>query len=211
MQLMAVAVPSIEQLKKEGEAGRRKITQYTRYGTVALALFQGLGIAIALESQAGLVLDPGPMFRFVTVLTLLTGTMFLMWVGEQITERGLGNGISIIIFAGIVAGLPRAAQDSGELRQTSGRQQDLWRSEFAFAFEIEYVWRNPADLCLVDNSLSRHRRRVVRLWRGHDVVEGYRRDPVSGAAYLCHPLRSCNHLLLFLLHGPGVQFQGDRR
>jgi hypothetical protein len=84
-------VPSIEQLKKEGEAGRRKITQYTRYGTVALALFQGLGIAIALESQAGLVLDPGPMFRFVTVLTLLTGTMFLMWLGEQITERGLGQ------------------------------------------------------------------------------------------------------------------------
>jgi preprotein translocase subunit SecY len=102
-------------LKKEGEAGRRKITQYTRYGTVALALFQGLGIAIALESQAGLVLDPGPMFRFVTVLTLLTGTMFLMWVGEQITERGLGNGISIIIFAGIVAG---PAERSGRFVRT---------------------------------------------------------------------------------------------
>ena len=106
MQLMTVAVPSFEALKKEGEAGRRKITQYTRYGTVGLALFQGLGMAIALESQAGLVLDPGLMFRFVTVLTLLTGTMFLMWLGEQVTERGLGNGISIIIFAGIVAGLP---------------------------------------------------------------------------------------------------------
>jgi preprotein translocase subunit SecY len=108
MQLMTVAVPSFEALKKEGEAGRRKITQYTRYGTVGLALFQGLGMAIALESQAGLVLDPGLMFRFVTVLTLLTGTMFLMWLGEQVTERGLGNGISIIIFAGIVAGLPSA-------------------------------------------------------------------------------------------------------
>jgi preprotein translocase subunit SecY len=118
MQLMAVAVPSIEALKKEGEAGRRKITQYTRYGTVALALFQGLGIAIALESQAGLVLDPGPMFRFVTVLTLLTGTMFLMWLGEQITERGLGNGISIIIFAGIVAGLPSALGGLFELVRT---------------------------------------------------------------------------------------------
>ena len=108
MQLMTIAVPSIEALKKEGEAGRRKITQYTRYGTVALALFQGLGIAIALESQVGLVLDPGVLFRFVTVLTLLTGTMFLMWLGEQITERGLGNGISLLIFAGIAAGLPNA-------------------------------------------------------------------------------------------------------
>jgi preprotein translocase subunit SecY len=118
MQLMTIAVPSIEALKKEGEAGRRKITQYTRYGTVGLALFQGLGMAIALESQQGLVLDPGLMFRFVTVLTLLTGTMFLMWLGEQITERGLGNGISIIIFAGIVAGLPNALGGLFELVRT---------------------------------------------------------------------------------------------
>lgn len=118
MQLMGIAVPSIEALKKEGEAGRRKITQYTRYGTVALALFQGMGIAVALESQAGLVLDPGLGFRFVTVLTLLTGTMFLMWLGEQITERGLGNGISIIIFAGIVAGLPSALGGLFELVRT---------------------------------------------------------------------------------------------
>jgi len=118
MQLMTVAVPSFEALKKEGEAGRRKITQYTRYGTVGLALFQGLGMAIALESQAGLVLAPGLMFRFVTVLTLLTGTMFLMWLGEQVTERGLGNGISIIIFAGIVAGLPNALAGLFELVRT---------------------------------------------------------------------------------------------
>jgi preprotein translocase subunit SecY len=108
MQLMSVASPQLEALKKEGEAGRRKITQYTRYGTVVLALFQGIGIAIALESQAGLVLNPGFLFRLTTVSTLLTGTMFLMWLGEQITERGLGNGISIIIFAGIAAGLPNA-------------------------------------------------------------------------------------------------------
>ncbi len=108
MQLMTIAVPSLESLKKEGEAGRRKITQYTRYGTVALALFQALGIAIALESQAGLVLEPGVIFRVTTVATLVTGTLFLMWLGEQITERGLGNGISIIIFAGIAAGLPSA-------------------------------------------------------------------------------------------------------
>ncbi len=118
MQLMTIAVPSLEQLKKEGEAGRRKITQYTRYGTVGLALFQAFGIAIALESQAGLVLDPGFMFRLTTVMTLVTGTMFLMWLGEQITERGLGNGISIIIFAGIAAGLPNALGGLFELVRT---------------------------------------------------------------------------------------------
>lgn len=118
MQLLTVASPQLEALKKEGEGGRRKITQYTRYGTLALALFQGLGIAVALESQQGLVLDPGLMFRFVTVSTLVTGTMFLMWLGEQITERGLGNGISIIIFAGIAAGLPNSLGGLFELVRT---------------------------------------------------------------------------------------------
>jgi len=118
MQLMAVASPQLEALKKEGEAGRRKITQYTRYGTVFLALFQGIGIAIALESQPGLVGEPGFMFRLVTAATLLTGTMFLMWLGEQVTERGLGNGISIIIFAGIAAGLPNAVGGLFELVRT---------------------------------------------------------------------------------------------
>lgn len=118
MQLMSVASPQLEALKKEGEAGRRKITQYTRYGTVVLALFQGLGIAVALEAQPGLVGDPGFLFRLTTVSTLLTGTMFLMWLGEQITERGLGNGISIIIFAGIAAGLPSAIGGLLELVRT---------------------------------------------------------------------------------------------
>ena len=118
MQLMTVASPTLEALKKEGEAGRRKITQYTRYGTVFLALFQGIGIAIALESQPGLVIDPGLMFRLTAVTTLLTGTMFLMWLGEQITERGLGNGISILIFAGIAAGLPNAIGGLLELVRT---------------------------------------------------------------------------------------------
>jgi preprotein translocase subunit SecY len=108
MQLLSIVSPQMEALKKEGESGRRKITQYTRYATVGLALFQAFGISVALEAQPGLVLDPGMAFRFVTVVTLLTGTMFLMWLGEQITERGLGNGISIIIFAGIAAGLPSA-------------------------------------------------------------------------------------------------------
>jgi preprotein translocase subunit SecY len=118
MQLMTVVVPTLEALKKEGEAGRRKITQYTRYGTVVLATFQAVGISVALEGQAGLVLDPGLMFRFNTVITLVTGTMFLMWLGEQITERGLGNGISIIIFAGIAAGLPQAVGGTLELART---------------------------------------------------------------------------------------------
>jgi preprotein translocase subunit SecY len=118
MQLMTAVSPQLEQLRKEGEAGRRKITQYTRYGTLLLALFQGTGISIALESQAGLVLDPGLMFRLTTVTTLVTGTMFLMWLGEQITERGLGNGISIIIFAGIAAGLPQAIAGTLELVRT---------------------------------------------------------------------------------------------
>ncbi|MPZ44421.1 MAG: preprotein translocase subunit SecY [Betaproteobacteria bacterium] len=118
MQLMTVAVPTLEQLKKEGEAGRRKITQYTRYGTLGLALFQALGIAIALESQQGLVIEPGLMFRLSAVVTLVTGTMFLMWLGEQITERGVGNGISLIIFAGIAAGLPSAIAGTLELSRT---------------------------------------------------------------------------------------------
>jgi preprotein translocase subunit SecY len=108
MQLMSVVYPPFEALKKEGESGRRKITQYTRYATVALAFVQALGISIALEHQPGLVLDPGLLFRVTTVVTLVTGTMFLMWLGEQITERGLGNGISMIIFSGIAAGLPNA-------------------------------------------------------------------------------------------------------
>ena len=108
MQLMTYVVPTLEALKKEGEAGRRKITQYTRYGTLFLAIFQSLGIAMALEGSQGLVLSPGFGFRMTAVVSLVAGTMFLMWLGEQITERGLVNGISILIFAGIVAGLPSA-------------------------------------------------------------------------------------------------------
>jgi preprotein translocase subunit SecY len=107
MQLMSAIVPSLEELKKEGEAGRRKINQYTRYGTVLLATFQSVGAAIALQGQ-GIAVTPGPSFVFSAAVTLVTGTMFLMWLGEQVTERGIGNGISLIIFAGIVAGLPSA-------------------------------------------------------------------------------------------------------
>ena len=118
MQLLTYVLPTFEQLKKEGEGGRRKITQYTRYGTLGLALFQSLGIALALESSAGLVISPGFGFRLTSVVTLTAGTMFLMWLGEQITERGLGNGISILIFGGIAAGLPNAIGGLLELVRT---------------------------------------------------------------------------------------------
>ena len=122
MQLMSVVVPTLEQLKKEGASGRRKITQYTRYLTVALATFQSIGVSIALQSQTAggitVVVNPGMGFVFTAVVTLVTGTLFLMWLGEQITERGIGNGISMIIFAGIVAGLPAAFGGTLELART---------------------------------------------------------------------------------------------
>jgi preprotein translocase subunit SecY len=118
MQLCTVIVPSLEALKKEGQSGQRKITQYTRYATLGLSFFQAFAISAALEAQAGLVVDPGLSFRVVSAITLVTGTMFLMWLGEQITERGLGNGISLIIFAGIAAGLPRAIGQTLEQGRT---------------------------------------------------------------------------------------------
>jgi preprotein translocase subunit SecY len=133
MQLLTVVSPQMEQLKKEGESGRRQITKYTRYGTVFLAMFQALGISIALEAQPNLVLDPGLMFRLTTVVTLLSGTMFLMWLGEQITERGIGNGISIIIFSGIVAGLPRAVGGTLEMAHTGAFSIPLVFFLFAIA------------------------------------------------------------------------------
>ncbi len=118
MQLMTAIIPSLEVLKKDGEAGRKTINQYTRYLTVLLATVQGYGIAVGLESAQGVVIDPGPFFRFVTVITLVGGTLFLMWLGEQITARGVGNGISLIIFAGIVANLPVALAGTFELGRT---------------------------------------------------------------------------------------------
>ena len=136
MQLLTVVSPQLEQLKKEGESGRRKITKYTRYGTLFLALFQAFGIAIALEGQAGLVLEPGIMFRLTTIVTLVSGTMFLMWLGEQITERGIGNGISIIIFAGIVAGLPHAIGGTLELARTGAFSIPLVLFLFAAALLV---------------------------------------------------------------------------
>ena len=121
MQLMTTVSPHLAQLKKEGEQGRKQINQYTRYGTVILAALQGYGIAVGLEGAGGVVIDPGIFFRMTTVITLVGGTIFLMWLGEQITARGVGNGISLIIFSGIVAELPRALAGTLEL----GRQGAL--------------------------------------------------------------------------------------
>ncbi len=118
IQLMTTVSPHLEQLKKEGEQGRKKINQYTRYGTVILAALQAYGIAVGLEGQGNVVLDPGLFFRASTVITLTGGTVFLMWLGEQITARGIGNGISLIIFAGIVASLPSALGGLFELGRT---------------------------------------------------------------------------------------------
>ncbi|MBN8486576.1 MAG: preprotein translocase subunit SecY [Burkholderiales bacterium] len=139
MQLMTYVVPSLEALKKEGESGRRKITQYTRYGTLGLAIFQSLGIALALEGSAGLVLNPGFGFRMTAVVSLVAGTMFLMWLGEQITERGLGNGISILIFSGIAAGLPSAIGGLFELVRTGAMSIIVAMFVLALVVGVTYV------------------------------------------------------------------------
>jgi len=141
-QLLTVVIPYLEKLSKEGEAGRKKITQYTRYGTVVLSIIQGFGIAISLERMTGpggegMVLNPGFAFRFMTILTLTAGTAFIMWLGEQITERGLGNGISLIIFAGIVAGIPKAFGNTLRLYST-GEMSPLFII-FIFAMMIVVV------------------------------------------------------------------------
>jgi preprotein translocase subunit SecY len=140
MQLMTAVVPKLEQLKKEGEAGRRKITQYTRYGTVVLASFQAIGISIALQGQtaggSALVTHAGFGFVFTATVSLVTGTMFLMWLGEQITERGIGNGISLIIFAGIVAGLPSALGGTLELARTGEMNSLAVLALFAMALAV---------------------------------------------------------------------------
>jgi preprotein translocase subunit SecY len=149
MQLMSVVSPTLEALKKEGESGRRKITQYTRYGTAGLALFQGMAIAVGLEAQQGLVIDPGLGFRLTTMLTLATGTMFLMWLGEQITERGVGNGISLIIFAGIAAGLPSAVGGTLDLVRTGAFS--ILTALFIFALVIGVT----AIVCFVERGQRR--------------------------------------------------------
>ena len=135
MQLMTVVVPTLKEIKKEGERGRRIIMQYTRYGTLVLATFQSIGVAVALQSQ-GVSYVTGPGFIFTVAISLVTGSMFLMWIGEQINEKGIGNGISIIIFAGIVAGLPAAAGGTLELASTGELSAPLVMLLFALAIAV---------------------------------------------------------------------------
>ena len=169
MQLMSHAIPQLQQLRKEGEAGRRKITQYTRYFTVVLALFQSFGVAAALQSQsagAGLsvVMTPGPSFMFAAIVTLTAGTVFLMWLGEQVTERGIGNGISIIIFAGIVAGLPAAIGNTLELVRTGqlGPLLVLFLIILAFAVTAFVVFVERGQRRITVNSAQRQGRKAYQ-------------------------------------------------
>jgi preprotein translocase subunit SecY len=140
LQLMAGVIPKLEQIKKEGESGRKKINQYTRYATVFLASFQAVGIALALQSQTAggmpVVVNPGFQFVFVSASSLVCGTVFLMWLGEQVTERGIGNGISIIIFSGIVAGLPTAIGGTLELARTGEMSAFSILALFAIAIAV---------------------------------------------------------------------------
>ncbi|MCH8238714.1 MAG: preprotein translocase subunit SecY [Proteobacteria bacterium] len=136
IQLLTTVSPHLEQLKKEGEQGRKQINQYTRYGTVVLATLQGYGIAVGLEGAGNVVTDPGLFFRLTTVITLVGGTVFLMWLGEQITARGIGNGISLIIFSGIVAELPSAIAGTFELGRQGALSTPLILGIFVMAIAV---------------------------------------------------------------------------
>jgi preprotein translocase subunit SecY len=181
LQLLTVVIPHLERLSKEGEAGRRKITQYTRYGTVFLSVVQGLFISMGIEKieapgGGSVVFHPGWSFRVMTVLTLTCGTVFIMWLGEQISERGIGNGISLIIFAGIVASFPSAAATTVEFVREGEmgilvlvgllalmiRPPHVRRPELAPAAEGQHLGRHPADLRLVAAGLPGHHHSVHR-------------------------------------------------
>ena len=215
MQLLTVVYAPLEAIKKEGEAGRRKITQYTRYGTVALALFQGVGISIALESQPGLVIDAGMAFRLTTVITLVCGTMFLMWLGEQITERGVGNGISLIIFAGIVAGLPSAIGGTLELARTGAMSIPVVLGivilVVGVTFLVVFVERGQRKI------LVNYAKRQVgnKLYGGQSSHLPLKLNmsgvipPIFASSIIYDSVCSRDHLLLFFLYGPCVQFQGN--
>ncbi|MDH5377341.1 MAG: preprotein translocase subunit SecY, partial [Gammaproteobacteria bacterium] len=170
IQLLSAVWPKLEQLKKEGESGRRKLTQYTRQLTLALAAFQSMGVAYALQSQSignvTVVINPGPVFLATAVLTLVTGTMFLMWLGEQVTERGIGNGISIIIFSGIVAGLPAAIQGTFEL----GRTGEL--STFVILFLIALIVIVTAVVVFVERGQRRITVNYARRQQGNKIYAG---------------------------------------
>jgi preprotein translocase subunit SecY len=165
MQMMAVVVPSLAQLKKEGESGRRKITQYTRYGTVGLATFQSIGAAIAFQNQ-GVVITPGPQFVFTAAVTLVTGTIFLMWLGEQVTERGIGNGISMIILSSIIAGLPAAIGGTLELVRTGEMAAPL--AIFLFVLILAVT----AFVCFVERGQRRIAVHYAKRQQGRKMYAG---------------------------------------
>jgi preprotein translocase subunit SecY len=165
MQMMAVVVPSLAQLKKEGESGRRKITQYTRYGTVGLATFQSIGAAIAFQNQ-GVVIAPGPQFVFTAAVTLVTGTIFLMWLGEQVTERGIGNGISMIILSSIIAGLPAAIGGTLELVRTGEMAAPL--AIFLFVLILAVT----AFVCFVERGQRRIAVHYAKRQQGRKMYAG---------------------------------------
>jgi preprotein translocase subunit SecY len=165
MQMMAVVVPSLAQLKKEGESGRRKITQYTRYGTVGLATFQSIGAAVAFQNQ-GVVIAPGPQFVFTAAVTLVTGTIFLMWLGEQVTERGIGNGISMIILASIIAGLPSAIGGTLELVRTGEMAAPL--AIFLFVLILAVT----AFVCFVERGQRRIAVHYAKRQQGRKMYAG---------------------------------------
>ena len=197
MQILTTVVPSLEALKKEGEAGRKKINQYTRYGTVILAAFQAYGIAVGLESQTAavgpVVIDPGLFFRFVTIVTLVGGTLFLMWLGEQITARGVGNGISLIIFAGIVARLPSALIQTLELGRTGALS-----ALFIIALAVGVVRRGCRGL-----RRAAQRRIVVQYPKRQVGNKMYRRRGLAPAAQDQHLGRDPADLRLLAAALPG--------
>jgi len=194
--------PLLEQLKKEGEAGRRKITQYTRYGTLGLALFQSMGIALALESSAGLVNVPGFGFRMTAMISLTAGTMFLMWLGEQITERGLGNGISILIFAGIAAGLPSSIGGLLELVRTGAMSILVALVIVVVVAGVTYfvVFVERGQRKILVNYARRHSRQQG-VWRSVITPAFEAQHGRCDSAHLCfvHYFVACHHCELVQL------------
>jgi len=211
LQLLTVVWPYLEKLSKEGELGRRKITTYTRYLTVVLSAVQSAGIAVALQRQGQFVVNPGLGFTLMTMLTLTTGTAFIMWLGEQITERGIGNGMSLIIFAGIVVGLPRGIADIYEKVNTNEwsvlhycpvREACRWtprarRPIDAPSAAREYGWRHPGDLRFIDSDVPTDVRPGCT---GQPLPASHYRRVALGRAAVQPALCDRHHFLLLLLY-----------
>jgi preprotein translocase subunit SecY len=210
VQLMSAAIPSLESLKKEGESGRKKMNQYTRYLTVVIAIFQSYGIAVGLESMRGAtgpaVIDPGMFFRLSTVVTLVGGTMFLMWIGEQITARGVGNGTSLIIFAGIVANLHGTGAETcrGAVPEAAGRHPYVRRRFDPHAAEGEYLGRYPADFRQFDPAHPSDDRGLFERRQSIDLAGLDRECPGAWPAALHGVVCRDDHLFLVFLYRRGV-------